>query len=180
VSDFLASATAEYLDPFIDGEVPSSEYSMRSEGSFMQRLHKAWSARQSLAVVTAVGAEMPVPPKCALAQYMVHCISKMNTNLGFSHHTPGAGRFPCSTSGAESHFQMLGKTLAEAVERDFEPEERNLGTSPLTSAQIAAIARKHWNGLVTHQTELGNALGTANRDGEEARREERIRIWGYA
>ena len=28
--------------------------------------------------------------------------------------------------------------------------------------------------------ELANALAGANRDGEEARREERLRIWGYA
>ena len=31
-----------------------------------------------------------------------------------------------------------------------------------------------------YQTELGNALAQANREGEEARREERLRIWGYA
>ena len=46
--------------------------------------------------------------------------------------------------------------------------------------QLAHVARVHLNGLVMYQTELGNALTVANREGEEARREERLRIWGYA
>ena len=50
----------------------------------------------------------------------------------------------------------------------------------ITTGHIAHIARIHLNGLIGYQTELGNALAAANRDGEEARREERMRIWGYA
>ena len=42
------------------------------------------------------------------------------------------------------------------------------------------VGRVHLSGLVLYQTELGNALAAANREGEEARREERLRIWGYA
>lgn len=32
---------------------------------------------------------------------------------------------------------------------------------------------------IMYQNELGNALANANRDGEEARKQERLRIWGY-
>ena len=35
-------------------------------------------------------------------------------------------------------------------------------------------------GSYMYANELANALAAANRDGEEARREERLRIWGYA
>ena len=42
------------------------------------------------------------------------------------------------------------------------------------------VGRVHLSGLVLYQNELGNALANANREGEEARREERLRIWGYA
>ena len=50
----------------------------------------------------------------------------------------------------------------------------------LTAGQIQHVGRVHLSGLVLYQTELGNALAAANREGEEARREERLRIWGYA
>jgi hypothetical protein len=42
------------------------------------------------------------------------------------------------------------------------------------------VGRVQLSGLVLFQTELGHALANANREGEEARREERMRIWGYA
>ena len=50
----------------------------------------------------------------------------------------------------------------------------------LNAGHIMHVARVHQSGLVMYQTELGNALAVANREGEEARREERLRIWGYA
>ena len=50
----------------------------------------------------------------------------------------------------------------------------------LTAGHITHVGRVHLSGLVMYQTELGNALANANREGEEARREERLRIWGYA
>lgn len=50
----------------------------------------------------------------------------------------------------------------------------------LSAGQITHISRVHLNGIVAYATELGNALANANREGEEARREERLRIWGYA
>ena len=50
----------------------------------------------------------------------------------------------------------------------------------IAASHIAHIASIHLKGVVTYQQELGNALAVANRDGEEARRQERMRIWGYA
>ena len=58
------------------------------------------------------------------------------------------------------------------------PSPQNLDC--VSTANIAHVGRIHLNGLVAFQTELGNALANANREGEEARREERLRIWGYA
>ena len=50
----------------------------------------------------------------------------------------------------------------------------------LTAAQIVHVGQLHLKGVIAYQQEIGNALAIANRDGEEARREERMRIWGYA
>lgn len=50
----------------------------------------------------------------------------------------------------------------------------------LTAAQLLPIAREHLTGLFLYHNELGDALAIANREGEEARRQERMRIWGYA
>ena len=50
----------------------------------------------------------------------------------------------------------------------------------LTAAQLIHVGRVHLSGLSLYQIELANALADANREGEEARREERLRIWGYA
>ena len=33
-----------YLDPFIDGEVPASQYQQRSAGTLMERLRAAWAS----------------------------------------------------------------------------------------------------------------------------------------
>ena len=50
----------------------------------------------------------------------------------------------------------------------------------LRAENIVHVSRIHLNGLIAYQNELGTALAIANRDGEEARREERMKIWGYA
>ena len=125
--------------------------------------------------------EMPAPAEVALAQYCTHIICKMNANLGFGTHTPGLGRQPVSEGEASRYFDLLGKHLLKAVERDFDEADRKFGSLPaLTPGHITHVGRVHLNGLITYQTELGNALAQANREGEEARREERMRIWGYA
>jgi len=179
VRDFLASATATYLDPFIDGEVPAAEYHKRSEGLMMPRLRAAWAEHHRVRALETP--DFPVAPVHALAQYIVHCIGKMNLNLGFGAHMPGVGRNPISMRESEVHFKKLGEKLIEAIQRDFPAAERAFGSLPaLTAAQIQHVGQIHLKGVALYQQELGNALAVANREGEEARREERMRIWGYA
>lgn len=82
---------------------------------------------------------------------------------------------------ARALSQKLGDKLIEAINRDFREPERKFGTlMSLTSAQIQHVASIHLKGMVMYQQELANALAVANREGEDARREERMRIWGYA
>ena len=177
--EWLASATAAYLDPFIDGEVPSAAYHSRSDGFMMARLQKAWEADRKLRGLEAC--EMPIPPLCALAQYATHSITKMNANLGFGPHMPGIGRQPTPQRDTEAHFKRLGEALVSAIQRDFNKPDQAFGSLPcLTPGQIVHVGTIHLKGVISYQQELGNALAVANRDGEEARREERMRIWGYA
>ena len=58
--DWLASTVAAYLDPFIDGEVPSSEYHSRSSGFFMERYDGRSVARVFAHVVqSTIGSSIP-------------------------------------------------------------------------------------------------------------------------
>ena len=50
----------------------------------------------------------------------------------------------------------------------------------LTAAHIVHVSRVQLEAMVMYSSELGNALAVANKEGEDARREERMRIWGYA
>ena len=177
VRDWLSSALARYLDPFIDGEVPANQYQTRSEGFIIQRLEKQWKEREE-----SKGTPMAIESYIILAQYARHAITKMNTNLGFSQHTPGLGRQPVSDREMEAHLEKLGKALVAAIERDFGPDERAIGSlaDGIEARHVVSLGRVHWNGLVLYQAELGNSLAAANREGEENRREERMRIWGYA
>ena len=219
VRAFLASATASYLDPFLDGEVPAGEYLSRSSGTFMSRLEHTWASDP-----LCVGECPDIPAECALGQYAAHCVCKMNGNFGFGMHTPGLGRQPASDGETARYFEQLGKAVIAAIQRDFDEPDRKFGALPsLTAGHVIHVGKVHLSGLVLYQTELGNALAQvcvlppsppsisfhdhhlpayppsipfhdpsmtvadlapafaqANREGEEARREERLRIWGYA
>ena len=50
----------------------------------------------------------------------------------------------------------------------------------VTPAELVDISRAHLESMFMYHNELGNALANANREGEEARKEERMRIWGYS
>ena len=126
--EWLASATAWYLDPFVDGEVAAVEYHSRSSGTFMQRLRDRWAERPSY-VCAEDGDELPVPVECALAQYASHAVCKMNAQLGFGPHTPGLGRQPCTEMETQRYLNQLGKAIVEAIDRDFEEEQRAFGVS---------------------------------------------------
>ena len=49
----------------------------------------------------------------------------------------------------------------------------------VTPTLVMELSRAHMDACIMYQNELGNALANANRDGEEARKQERMRIWGY-
>ena len=93
----LSSTVATYLDPFLDGEVPASEYNTRSAGLFAERWQRAQSS-------CSAGAD--IPPEFILAQYVRHIITKMNTNLGFDLHQPGVGRQPLSEAALDHHANV--------------------------------------------------------------------------
>jgi len=138
VRAFLASATAKYLDPFIDGEVAAAEYHQRSDGLFMARLRQAW-ANDPL----CVGACPDIPVECALGQYVAHAICKMNANFGFSAHTPGLGRQPVSDAETGRYFEQLGKAVTAAIQRDFGEGERSFGVRVHTAPPAPMHARSH-------------------------------------
>jgi len=72
-------------------------------------------------------------------------------------------------------------SVIDATERDFEPHHRVIGYhSSITVDELVEIAKHHLDAMYKYQTELGNALAAANRQGEENRRQERQRIWGYS
>lgn len=50
----------------------------------------------------------------------------------------------------------------------------------VTPELIAELAHAHLRACVLYQNELSNALARANVEGEDARRQERLRIWGFA
>jgi len=175
VNHFLLVEVSRYLDPFLDGDVPPSECIKRSEGFFVTRLQAAWAKEHG------EGSEMPVPGHFAYAQYLSHALTKLNANHGFGAHIPGLGRQPVGKLEQEHYMKAMCTSLINATERDFEPAHRVIGTyKSLAAADLQAISREHLEGLYLYHNELGNALANANREGEEARRKERMRIWGYA
>lgn len=50
----------------------------------------------------------------------------------------------------------------------------------ITPKLVSELAQTHLRACIYYQNELGNALARANVEGEEARRQERLRIWGFA
>lgn len=172
--DFLDTQVALYLDQFIDGDVPLP-YERRCCGNFMDRLRAAWAASPH------AQEEFSIPSDQALAGYVRHAIRKMNANFGFGPHTPGLGRSHVSAKMQDEHFKLLGESVVQTIARDFKDDERSIAALPsLQPSLIIELAQTHLHGMYLYQAELGNALQGANRDGEEARRRERLRIWGYA
>lgn len=101
----------------------------------MSRLKAAWtdphvSPQESQMRAAHGGPETcPVTPSVALAAYVRHCITKMNTNLGFSLHIPGMGRQPVPVAEQERHALLLGNALVAAIARDFAAGHRTIAVS---------------------------------------------------
>jgi len=176
VSSFLSIHTARYLDPFLDGEVPASQYTARSRGLFATRIEQAWAAERP----PTAPATLELPPECLLGAYVRHAITKMNTCLGFGVHMPGQGRQPTLPYEQDRHHKLIGTALAEALKRDFEPAQRCIGSREVDAEIIVEISSTHLKSCIMYQSSLADALAAANRDGEEARQQERMRIWGYS
>ena len=173
-----------YLDPFIDGDVEPQLYEKRSAGLFMTRLERAWTdpavSTQELEMRAKCGAsnKLPVSPAVALTAYVRHCITKMNTCMGFSAHIPGMGRQPLGAGEQERHVKQLGAALVAAIGRDFAAPDRSIASLPITANVVKELAQAHLRACVLYQNELSNALARTNVEGEEARRKERMLIWG--
>lgn len=104
----------------------------------MARLAVAWSdahvSPQESQMRAAHGSptSCPVPASVALVAYVRHCITKMNTNLGFSIHIPGMGRQPVPLAEQDKHAKLLGDAVVAAIERNFAPADRKIAVrSPL-------------------------------------------------
>jgi len=186
IADWLGVQVGRYLDPFIDGDVEPQLYEKRSAGLFMTRLERAWKdpavSTQELEMRAKCGAsnKLPVSPAVALTAYVRHCITKMNTCMGFSAHIPGMGRQPLGAGEQERHVKQLGAALVAAIGRDFAAPHRSIASLPITANLVTELAQAHLRACVLYQNELSNALARANMEGEEARRQERMRIWGYS
>ena len=50
---------------------------------------------------------MRIPAPLAYAQYLVHCITKLNANHGFGNHIPGLGRQPVGGEDQDSYFKVV-------------------------------------------------------------------------
>ena len=148
--DVLEMVTADYLDPFIDGDVPAADYDNCSAGSFLHHLRKAWHLRHWHAVAVP---DMPVPA-VALAQYIVHAIRKMNAQCGFTYVNCDEDgmcyRLPIPKAAATAHCQRLGNALAEAIARDFTEADRCFGpdASCLTAKKLTEAATVHLDQIV--------------------------------
>ena len=89
--------------------------------------------------------------------------------------------FVCPTGPERETILNKLAIMMHAGETVSEERDRAFGPLPCLAANhIIQVSRLHVNSLFRYQDNLGDALAEANREGEEARREERLRIWGYA
>ena len=64
------------------------------------------------------------------------------------------------------------------IGRDFAAPHRSIASLPITANLVTELAQAHLRACVLYQNELSNSL--RKQEGEEARRQERMRIWGYS
>jgi hypothetical protein len=171
---WLTTAVARHLDPFIDGEAARREGGGEDSGLLTERLVRMLDKDCSVRGVTAPA----IRPRDVLVVYLRHAITKMNALYGFQDHIPGLGRAPTSSDEQTTHARRLGVALERALERDFSPDERCVASLPITSDLVAQLSLTHLSGCILYSQSLSNALAAANAEGQEARRRERVRIWG--
>ena len=116
-----------------------------------------------------------------IGAYIRHAIHKMNMTLGFGPHVPGVGRQPISTMAQQRHVKILAVAILEAVQRDFNNGDMvRLGELALTTDLLEGLIAEHLGIVFGAHADLNAALAIANKAGEDARKVERMRIWGYA
>ncbi|KAL3910483.1 MAG: hypothetical protein SGPRY_009039 [Prymnesium sp.] len=123
---FLEVNVSTYLDPFMDGNISPEDCLNQSEGLFYDRLQRAWLAVHG-------DAEMRIPGHLAYAQYVTHCVKKLNANHGFGAHMPGLGRTPLADTEQELTLQQMSTAIIQATERDFDRSHRVIGVSLILS-----------------------------------------------
>jgi hypothetical protein len=175
IADFLCTTVAKYLDPFIDGEVPRGAWEARSSGLFSARLDAAWAAHRP----PNAPAKLHIAPEVVLAVYIKHAVTKMNLNHGFGDHVPGLGRQPILPDEQELHAQDVEASVMRAIRSDFDAAHLRIRGLDVTEEVLQGLICAHLRACVYFQEELAVALSEANKDGEEARLQERLRIWGY-
>ena len=83
-------------------------------------------------------------------------------------------------------MRLLGVALSSALARDFSASELHAAASdpaaelPISARELSEVAQAHLEALLLYHCEITEALANASRDGEEARRAERQRIWGFS
>jgi len=133
----------------------------------------------------AAGAVKAVPFECrrelVIGCYIRHAVHKMNMTLAFGQHVPGVGRQSISAMAQQRHTKILAVSVLEAVQRDFNNGNAvKLGELTLTTDLLENIVTEHLSSIFSAHADLNAALAIANKEGEEARKGERMRIWGYA
>ena len=80
----------------------------------------------------------------------------------------------------ERHTELLSNSVWEAIVRDFGETHPSIRTLRVSIPALEKLINDHLRGCIIYQDELGNGLAEANREGEDARQQERLRIWGYS
>lgn len=148
------------------------------------------SARAALSRAFGRGAGAAEPPAPApfacdeaavVGVYIRHAVLKLNALLGFGPHTPGLGRQPVPSGAQRRHLRALGGALLEALQREFgSGGPVRVGGLALSAALLEGLAAEQLATAIEAHADLCAALVAANREGEEGRRAERVRIWGYS
>lgn len=122
-----------------------------------------------------------VPTELLVGAFVRHAVHKMNMQLGFGAHVPGVGRQPISQMQQARHAKILAVSVLEAVQRDFNGGNPvQLSGLALSAELLEGLVVEHLQAVFAAHADLNAALAIANKEGEEARKVERMRIWGYA
>lgn len=176
---FLSRATADYLDPFLDGELPPTLYKTLAEKfPFPVRLERAWAEEHA---GKAVVPPMPsIPPHCAVAEYVRHCVCKATAGKNVS-----LRLFRADEKLIQAHHAKLSKSLAAALFRDFPDEQtRVLGnTVGWSLEQVEALAlelsRAQLVTLYEQQLRMRREKEQWLDDGDAARHHDQARLWAW-